>query len=103
MEWGMAYKSYFRGKKANKGWQALESDEAKRLRGHGWTLFRKRVLDKRGYFCEVCGVENTAKKLDGLHLHHKLKIRMHRHLRFEESNVVACCHNCHRELEKSAV
>ena len=107
-------KRYFDGGHANPDWQALESEEAKRLRGRGWYTFCKTIRAERGNRCEVCGaLELTGEERNRLaraerqrrelHLHHLKKLRTHRQLRFERSNVVVCCQSCHKELEKQAI
>jgi hypothetical protein len=103
-------KKYFNAAHCNEGWAELESDTAKRERGHGWSTFCKTVRGERGNRCEICGVEELSKDARAqlsrrdrqrfeLHLHHKLKLSMYRHLRFERSNVVVCCVPCHKKLE----
>jgi len=111
----MGQARYFRGSRTNADWQELESEDARRARGQGWPTFRKTVKAERGDRCEVCGVRalspeqkkqftRAERQFNNLHLHHIQKIRTHRHLRFERSNVVVCCQPCHVFLEaKGAV
>ena len=107
-------KRYFDGAHANQDWQELESPEGKRERGHGWYMFCKKVRAERGNKCEVCGIVELTKaersllsreerQRRELQLHHIKKLRTHRHLRFERSNVIVCCQPCHKQLEKQAV
>jgi len=81
---------------------------------HGWSTFCKTVRAERGNKCEVCGVPEPTKEEKALltrkerqkrelHLHHVKKLKTHRHLRFERSNVVVCCVECHKELDKTAI
>ena len=106
--------TYFSGERSNADWQELESPEAKSARGRGWYTFCKTVRAERGNKCEVCGVPELTKEQRAsltreerqrreLHLHHVKKLKTHRHLRFERSNVIVCCQPCHSELEKTAV
>ncbi len=99
---------YFTGKRCNQDWEKLETPEAKVLRGHGWWNFRKAVIQERGWRCEVCG--RPPDQIPGfdprwpnrlLHLHHQVKVRKARQLRFERSNVVVCCPGCHVRVEKA--
>lgn len=103
-------KKYFNASHCNEGWFDLESDSAKRERGRGWSTFCKAVRAERGNRCEVCGLEELSREAKALlsrrdrqrfelQLHHKLKLRMYRHLRFERSNVIVCCLTCHKKLE----
>ena len=92
--------SYFRGLRCNQDWQELESEEAKHLRGHGPSYFKNLLIAERGRVCEGCKKKVLGKGFfNGLHVHHLLKIRTHRHLRFERSNVMLVCRGCHKELE----
>ena len=107
-------KRYFNGSHCNQDWQELESAEAKSIRGHGWSTFRYTVRAERGNKCEVCGVPELTKEEKAsltrkerqqreLHLHHIKKLKTHRHLRFERSNIIVCCVPCHKKLEDSAI
>ena len=60
------------------------------------------LLDERGYACEECGKPVEPKTSNVPHFHHKLKLRTHRHLRFEPSNIIICCPQCHGKLEKES-
>ena len=106
-------KKYFNGANANQDWQELESPEARSERGHGWYAFCKTVRAERGNKCEICGVAELTKEervllsrderqRRELHLHHIKKLRTHRHLRFERSNVIVCCQPCHKRIEEHA-
>jgi hypothetical protein len=101
---------YFNGAHCNTDWQELESETAKRERGRGWYTFCKTVRAERGNRCEICGIEALSaeeraqltrreRQQRELHLHHKRKLRIFRHLRFERSNVVVCCIPCHKKME----
>ena len=85
------------------GWEGLESVEAKRLRGKGWSTFARSVRGERGRRCQICG--NTESRRSSprshaqLHVHHILRVDAHRHLQFERSNVVVLCQPCHHEAE----
>ena len=87
---------YFTGSRCNQSWEQLESYTARYLRGKGWSTFRRLLLSSRGLRCESCKEGFAASKLD---IHHIKKIRLARHLRFEESNCIICCKKCHSMLE----
>jgi len=106
-------KRYFNGAHSNPDWQQLESTEAKSARGRGWYTFCKTVRAERGNKCEVCGIRELTREERAsltraerqrreLHLHHVKKLRTHRHLRFERSNVIVCCQPCHKTLEEKS-
>jgi len=90
---------YFRGYKCNQGWEALESAEAKKLRGKGMYTFGRILRSERGTKCQDCGVEEGVRQQDELHMHHIKKRRTHRHLSFERDNVLLLCQKCHRRHE----
>ena len=103
-------KKYFNGAHCNPEWNGLESEPTMRERGRGWSTFCKVVRAERGNKCEVCATEELSPEAKAqltrlerqrreLHLHHKQKLSMFRHLRFERSNVVVCCVTCHLKLE----
>ena len=85
------------------GWEQLESDQAKRLRGKGWSSFARLVKKERGERCQICGTSQnrqiSSRTHLELHVHHILKVRTHRHLRFERSNVAVVCQDCHDKAE----
>lgn len=95
---------YFRGIKSNSGWFEKESQTARSERGHGWLTFRRKVIAERGMKCEHCGAELKDLWIKGktLDVHHKIKIRLARHLRFERSNVLVLCQPCHVKFERFA-
>lgn len=95
----MGKDKYFRGKRCNTDWIALESDSARELRGHGWYNFRRMLIRERGNRCQVCG-HDAGDNLSYLNGHHVIKIRKARHLRFERDNVLLVCPTCHWEAEK---
>jgi hypothetical protein len=103
-------KRYFNAAHCNPDWHSLESQTAMRERGRGWSTFCKAVRAERGNKCEICGLEEMSceqkaqltrpeRQRRELHLHHKQKVRLYRHLRFERGNVVVCCIACHLKLE----
>jgi hypothetical protein len=77
----------------NLGWEKLESDEAKHIRGSGWPNFSRMIRRERGNKCQVCGIEKN------LEVHHILDVRHFRHLRFERSNVIVLCQYHHGKSE----
>ena len=103
---------YFQGARSNPGWELLESEEARRFRGHhGSRRFRRLIIQERGYKCERCGAQGLSpeerkglsrpeRQRRELHIHHVIKVVKARHLRFERENVVLCCQPCHVILER---
>lgn len=87
---------YFRGVLSNRNWPSFESLAAKNLRGQGWHNFRKFMFQLRGRYCECCKLPGAYKWLQ---LHHIKRIAEYRHLRFEPSNIIICCNDCHSMLE----
>lgn len=90
---------YFRGRRCNQDWMQYETDEAKRLRGAGWIGFCRLIRQERGTNCQRCGIDEGIRQQDKLHVHHVLKVRTHRHLRFERENVLLLCQQCHKKHE----
>ena len=94
--------NYFKGEKCNADWQELESESARKMRGRGWMTFRRIVIAAHGMKCDGCDktladLWSVGRTLD---VHHKIKIRQARHLRFEESNCQVFCQPCHVRAEK---
>ena len=77
-------------------WMKLESEFHRHIRGKGWYSFRRMIMDKRGYKCQKCGNAGSCSSITkGLHLHHIKSQKKYRHLKFEPSNVVILCRECH--------
>jgi 5-methylcytosine-specific restriction endonuclease McrA len=74
-------------------WHELQSPEARSLQGHGWPQFSRNVRQERGNRCQLC---NSTRNLQ---VHHILRVRFFRHLRFERWNVIALCQPCHKDAE----
>lgn len=98
-------------KRCNPGWEALESLEARSLRGRGWYTFARTVREERGNKCQVCGksgltreqkmlIPKRERHLGQLHVHHIIRVLEARHLRFERENVLVLCQFHHKQLEK---
>lgn len=67
------------------------SPEVKRIRASlEYKLWRKSVLERDGYTCQVC--EHVGGKL---HVHHIQSFARHPELRFEIDNGVTLCISCH--------
>lgn len=78
-------------------WQELESPLARSNRGLGLSGFKASLIRERGNRCERC------KQSTFLHLHHVVKQRVARHLRFEPMNCRLLCQLCHHIEERDAV
>lgn len=100
----MSRKRYWK-KENDPNWELLESVEAKRLRGHGWFYFRRILIAERDMKCERCQVALKELWLKGktLDIHHKVKQRGSRHLRFEKSNCRVLCQPCHVIEEQESI
>lgn len=57
---------------------------------HYNTTWRKSVLNRDDYTCQCCGNK------DNLQVHHILNFLTHVKLRYDESNGITLCDNCHR-------
>lgn len=91
-QWLMAGKEHTHSPK----WMELESAFHRSIRGKGWWNFRKMIFDKRGYKCQKCGDTGSGgRRFKGLHVHHIKDQKKHKHLKFEPSNVVILCQECH--------
>jgi 5-methylcytosine-specific restriction protein A len=78
----------WRGTAASRGY---DSDHRK---------LRDKVFRQSKYLCQPClRRERVTPATD---LHHLKKITTHPHLRLDEDNVVACCRECHEDLEKES-
>jgi hypothetical protein len=77
----------FRGPRCSAGWMALESEDARRLRGHGIFEFNSLIRRQRNNKCP-CGRTTRLK------LYHLMPPTTHRELRFERSNVKLLCVAC---------
>jgi 5-methylcytosine-specific restriction endonuclease McrA len=82
----MKERERWRGSAASRGY---DSDHRK---------LRDKVFKAAKYLCQPCLSRNRI--MPCTDLHHYKKVATHPHLRLDESNVVACCHECHEELEK---
>jgi HNH endonuclease len=92
---------YFKGGRCNPDWQQLETAGAAKARGSGWDIFRKVLIAKRGMKCEHCEVtlQELWLRKSNLDIHHIIKIRHARQLRFDESNCLVLCKPCHSRAE----
>ncbi len=64
--------------------------------------FRSIIIQERGCKCERCGEVLTVNgfNMNGLNIHHRMKIRTHPHLRFDRFNVLLLCKECHYVCER---
>lgn len=85
-------------------WETLESPEARIARGKGYPVFVQTIRIERMFACERCGIEHNQEiQQEWLHLHHIKKVKTHRHLKFEKSNVRLLCQSCHVIEERDSV
>jgi hypothetical protein len=84
-------------------WEKLESPEARIERGKGYQNFMRTIRVERMFACERCGVEhNQERQQEWLHIHHIVKAKTARHLRFERSNIRLLCQACHKIEERNS-
>lgn len=72
----------------------FRKDERKRrqLYTESWDVIRKRVYQRDGYRCVMCG------KKGKLHAHHIVPVRISKDNSM--NNLVSVCNKCHRKLEE---
>jgi len=72
----------------------FKADERKRtkLYTENWDVIRKRVYQRDGYRCVMCG------KKGKLHAHHIVPVRISKDNSM--NNLVSVCNKCHRKLEE---
>ena len=72
----------------------FRADERKRrqLYSDNWDTIRKRVYQRDGYRCVMCG------KKGKLHAHHIVPVRISKDNSM--NNLVSVCNECHRKLEE---
>lgn len=59
----------------------------------GWSAIRKRIIDRDGYICRICGADGPFAKLN---VHHKDWDRKHN----DDSNLVTLCSECHHAIHR---
>jgi len=74
-------------------WHAGQNDY-----GPGWDELRRRVINRDGHRCQVCG---TSDALRPLHVHHIQPFRSftNREIANQIENLVTLCPTCHRQAE----
>ncbi len=72
----------------------LISKNPRNRNGRKRTSFRKQVLKRDDYTCQMCG------NFKNLEIHHIKSWHMYPELRWEVSNGIALCHKCHRVAER---
>ena len=63
----------------------------------GYSKFRKDVLTRDGYKCQICGC------LSDLEVHHKKKYSEYPKLRTSVSNGITVCKDCHKAIHRKKV
>lgn len=59
----------------------------------GWSIIRRRIVERDGYRCRICGKDGVESKLN---VHHIDWDRSNN----EDSNMVTLCGVCHRAVHK---
>lgn len=62
-----------------------------------WKDFRKKILEKRGLFCECCGTSYTLKTSRRLQVHHK---DPKNYLDLSPEKFCLLCSECHKLIER---
>lgn len=80
-------------------WKGGISPKNKTIR-HGleFRLWRKSVFERDNYTCQNCGIQSGCGYKIYLHPHHILNFSSYIDLRFEVSNGVTLCNECHWEF-----
>jgi 5-methylcytosine-specific restriction protein A len=63
-----------------------------------WLAFRRNYLREHP-LCRVCA--NDGRVTAATDIHHERKLRDYPALKYEESNLVACCHSCHSRITRA--
>ena len=68
--------------------------------GPEWNAIRKRILERDGYRCQVCGLQGEPAFL---HVHHKIPFRTfaNRNEANQQENLVTLCPTCHKVAEQN--
>lgn len=81
----------------NSQWKNGISTENHRLRASKrWKVWREAVFTRDNYACQDCGARNGNGKAVFLHPHHIKSFTHYPELRFEISNGITLCDNCHK-------
>lgn len=78
--------------KANRSSFKANERKKKQLYSEDWDTIRKRVYQRDGYRCVMCG------KKGKLHAHHIVPVRVSKDNSM--NNLVSVCNKCHRKLEE---
>jgi 5-methylcytosine-specific restriction endonuclease McrA len=97
-------KPYLRGERngmsgrtgaSNPNWRGGSSPERQRLySGAAWRQLRRQVRDRDGLHCRNCPATTS------LHMHHIKPWATHPELRFELTNVILLCRDCHHNAHR---
>lgn len=72
----------------------MNSKEKQKFRSTStWKNWRKYILHKRNYTCEICGIV----KKKGLQLHH---LDEENYTLLQEERFILLCSSCHKEVER---
>lgn len=63
----------------------------------GYEKFRKKVLKRDGYSCQLCGA------VDNLEVHHKKSYAKYPKFRTVLSNGITLCNSCHKKVHRKKV
>jgi len=91
---------YYSGDK-NHGWIEDRSKLKNRHKSIRWSTrmaqWRNRVYKRDDWTCKLCGSRSRSKNLITLNCHHIKRFNDYPELRFEVSNGVTLCEDCHRK------
>lgn len=65
----------------------------------GYQLFRKRVLQRDGFTCRLCGKHEDS----GMTVHHLIPMEEYPQLRKVVQNGITLCDRCHKMIEQEAL
>lgn len=85
----------------------MDVEERKRFyKTNAWQVTRQLVLERDNYECQMCktsGIVMTKhhkpNKHKALDVHHIKDLSTHRHLAYEQDNLMTVCVKCHNKLE----
>lgn len=86
------YKKKFKPNKPGSKRKYESAKDKKKLYTENWDTIRKRVYQRDGHRCVMCGRKGK------LHAHHIIPVRISHDNSM--SNLVSVCGTCHRKLEK---
>jgi len=89
--------SIFQSGENSPSWEGGKSTENHRLRASkAWKEWRDAIFTRDNWTCRDCGARSQAGACVTLHPHHIKSFAHHPELRFEVSNGITLCEDCHK-------